>query len=199
MKLAAVNIMWILFSVLGLFVFGFFPATFAMFTVVRKWIRTVDEFPIFNTFWEAYKSEFIRANGIGHLMLFVFYFTYINARFLSSTEGLIADTISVFYIGFIILLIMMSLYIFPVFCHYKIKTFQYITYAFMISVTHPLVTILMVIAVLFLYYMFLIIPGITLFFSGSGLALVMMWLANFVFIKLDREENNSEFVQERVN
>src|SRR5699024_12847841 len=90
MKLAAINIMWLLFSALAPFVFGFFPATFAMFTVVRKWVGTVDEFPIFNTTWAAYMSEFVMANGIGYLVLFVFSFTYINGRFLSRAAVLLA-------------------------------------------------------------------------------------------------------------
>lgn len=174
MKLAIVNLLWILFSLLGMLIFGFFPATIAMFTVVRQWIRKKYEIPIFHTFWKTYKTEFFKSNLLGIIFLLVSYITYINVRFLSYTEGWVSDTISVFYIGFIMIFITVLLYIFPVFCHYKGKILQYIKYAFIIGVSHPFITLLIGIAILFFYYLTLILPAIMLFFSGSALTYVIM-------------------------
>lgn len=190
MKLALVNLLWIGFSLSGMLIFGFFPATIAMFTIVRQWIRKNYEIPVFHTFWNTYKMEFFKSNLLGIIFLLISYITYINIRFLSQLEGLVSDTLSVFYIGFIIIFIIIFLYIFPVFCHYKAKIAEHVKYALVIGVTHPLITLLMFIAVLFFYYVTLIIPAILLFFTGSGLAFVIMWLANFVFSKLESAKHS---------
>lgn len=50
MRLAYVNFLWILFTLAGFIVFGFFPATIATFAVVRKWIFDTTDIPIFTTF-----------------------------------------------------------------------------------------------------------------------------------------------------
>ncbi|MBO1911160.1 DUF624 domain-containing protein, partial [Microvirga sp. 3-52] len=50
-ELIYINILWILFTILGLGIFGIFPATVSMFTIVRKIIVKEEKFKIFNTFW----------------------------------------------------------------------------------------------------------------------------------------------------
>src|SRR5690625_6342583 len=47
MRLAYVNILWIAFSLVGIIILGFFPATIGMFTVIRKWIQGDGDIPIF--------------------------------------------------------------------------------------------------------------------------------------------------------
>ncbi|BDG36084.1 DUF624 domain-containing protein [Saccharococcus caldoxylosilyticus] len=37
-RLACINILWMLFTLAGLIVFGIAPATVALFTIVRKWL-----------------------------------------------------------------------------------------------------------------------------------------------------------------
>ncbi|MFL6557407.1 MAG: YesL family protein, partial [Bacillus sp. (in: firmicutes)] len=64
-KFAYVNFLWMGFSFLGLVIFGVSPATVAMFTIVRKWIIGEQDIPVFRTFWNTYKAEFLRSNGLG--------------------------------------------------------------------------------------------------------------------------------------
>ncbi len=62
MRMAYVNLLWVAFSLLGLGIFGFFPATAAMFVVIRKWLSSEQDIPVFKTFWNAFKTEFIKIN-----------------------------------------------------------------------------------------------------------------------------------------
>lgn len=55
-KICYVNLLWGIFMLVGLIVFGFFPATVALFTVCRKWVLGDRDVPIFSTFWSAYKK-----------------------------------------------------------------------------------------------------------------------------------------------
>lgn len=68
LRFAYVNVLWISFNLLGLIVFGFFPATIAMFTVVRKWVLKETDISVFNTFWFAYKKEFFKGNFLGFII-----------------------------------------------------------------------------------------------------------------------------------
>ncbi len=52
-KFAYLNLLWIAFSLLGLGLFGLFPATAAMFAVVRKWINGEKDIPVFHVFLEV--------------------------------------------------------------------------------------------------------------------------------------------------
>src|SRR5699024_8438852 len=65
LRLAYVNFCWILFTLLGLVLFGFMPATAAMFSIVRKWIgqrRHSSFYNISKTFQEKlYRNEWIGA------------------------------------------------------------------------------------------------------------------------------------------
>ena len=72
MKFTYVNILWITFSILGLFVLGLFPATTAMFAVIRKWVLKLPDIPTFKTFTSAYKKEFLKSNVIGLMFSLAF-------------------------------------------------------------------------------------------------------------------------------
>nr|WP_052044317.1 DUF624 domain-containing protein [Alkalihalobacillus alcalophilus] len=50
MRLAYINLLWLLFMIIGLFIVGFMPATVAMFTVIRMLLMKEESVPIFKTF-----------------------------------------------------------------------------------------------------------------------------------------------------
>jgi len=58
MKLAFVNLLWILFTILGLVVFGFYPAWIAMCRLMTLWSRGEDP-PLFKTYWSIYRKVFM--------------------------------------------------------------------------------------------------------------------------------------------
>src|SRR5690625_6019457 len=64
-RFAYIQILWLLFTLLGLGLLGFFPATISMLAVMRDWFLSKPDSPIFRTFWSYYKKEFIRANLFG--------------------------------------------------------------------------------------------------------------------------------------
>ncbi|MEH7253744.1 DUF624 domain-containing protein, partial [Neobacillus niacini] len=59
LKVAYLNVLWISFTLVGLGLFGLFPSTGAMYTIVQKWLRKEPVEKIFHTFWNIYKKEFI--------------------------------------------------------------------------------------------------------------------------------------------
>lgn len=57
MRLAYLNVLWILFSLAGLVVFGLMPATAAMFTVAREWAKGNTDAPVFSVFFGRLKRN----------------------------------------------------------------------------------------------------------------------------------------------
>src|SRR5699024_12866531 len=60
--------LWIIFSILGLGVFGIFPASASVFTVARKCLEDGEDVPIFQTFFLSCKSIFFQVSGLGYLL-----------------------------------------------------------------------------------------------------------------------------------
>lgn len=186
MRFAFVNILWISFSILGLLIFGFFPATASMFTIVRKWIQGETEFPIFKTFWTTYNKEFIKSNLLGLILCVIGCILYIDFMFLrNSANGLIQ--ITYYPLLMVILFYLLTvLYVFPVFVHYDVKAWHVLKNSFLIMTMSPLMTTMMVVGSIVIYYLMFSLPGLIPFFGGSVLTFVLVWFCNFAFAKVQR-------------
>jgi len=183
MRLAYLNILWIAFTLVGLVVFGLFPATVSMFAVTRKWVMGDTEIPIFKTFWESYKTEFKQANIVGYIILIIGFFLYFDLRFAQSQENFFGY-FRYFFLGLILFYLVTTLYLFPVFTHYKLKTLAYIKHAFIFAIGRPLSSLIMIVSSVAVSYLMLFIPGLIPFYSGSVMSLIIMWAASLSFPKL---------------
>lgn len=194
-RLAYINILWILFTLLGLVLFGIFPATVGIFSVVRKWVMGEKEIPIFKTFSENYRREFLKSNGLGLILALIGYILYIDFQimpvggfFTVLRIGLV--TVTIFYV-------IVLLYIFPVYVHYEWKIRNYLTYALLLGAGHPHFTFLMIVGIGILYTVCIVFPGIIPFFSVSLLAYMVMWLAYLVMKKMEDLQRKKKEESER--
>jgi len=193
-KLAYLNILWIFFTILGLGIFGFIPATVALFAIVRKWVMRDTDVPIFTTFWKIFRQEFLKSSMLGGSLLLIGYILYIDFLYLPS-DGLFA-LVRFGLMVVALLYIIVLLYIFPLFVHYEWKNRLYIKYALVLGASHPHYTLLMIIGIGIVYYASVNIPGIIPFFSISLLAYIIMWTSYQVIRKIEAtqiiDEENEE-------
>jgi uncharacterized membrane protein YesL len=183
-RFAFVNILWFLFSIVGLIILGIAPATSSMFGIVRKWIMGQEDIPIFKTFWQTYRSDFKKSNLIGFFLMAVGFILYIDFRFLITLDGLLLHLMTFAFISLLILYLIILFFIFPTFVHFQLTVLQYFKYAIIIGVFCPHITFLMAIAVIALYFIVTAFPGFFPFFSASTLSFSMMWLAFYAFRKI---------------
>ncbi|WP_077619399.1 YesL family protein [Bacillus sinesaloumensis] len=190
MRLAYINLLWIMFTIMGLGLFGFFPATISMFTVVRKWLMGFDDIPVFKTFWNAYKKEFLKSNLLGLIIMITAYILYIDIQFLRSTDGFINV---LFYptillcIGFILTLC----FVFPTFVHFDVSVFKVFKNSFLLMLMNPLSTLMMIIGSIAVYMVMTTIPGLIPLIGGSVLAFIIMWSAFLAFTRIERQRQAS--------
>lgn len=188
MKFAYINLLWIGFSLLGLFVLGFFPATISMFTVIRKWIMGEGDIPIFRTFWTTYKSEFLRSNGLGLLIAVVGGLIVLDLVFMKNSGNSFTNAIQIPLYMFMSAVVMTMFYLFPVYVHYELKLIQIIKNSFLMMLINPIENLVMIAGIVAVFFVVKFIPGLGFFFGGSLSAAIIMASGYLAFNKVDKKK-----------
>ncbi|MBO0600731.1 DUF624 domain-containing protein [Sporosarcina sp. E16_3] len=186
--LAYINGIWILFSLVGLIAFGIFPATTAMFAVVRKLIKDEEHFKIFPTFWTLFRTDFLTANGFGLVFLIVAYFFYFDFYFLQMNSGKFQFLFPVL-IFVLISSILTLLFFFPVYAHFNLSFFQYIKQSFLIAITSPIEVIAIGASAGFIYMSAIVFPGIIPLFTGSVFSYLATLISFRAFARIEKRKN----------
>lgn len=181
-KLAYVNFLWILFTLLGLGIFGFMPATVALFSITRKWMMGVQNVSIFSQFWKTYREEFLKSNFLGSILIVIGFILFLDLAYLPTT-GLFFTVMRVGLTICGLLFLIVLLYVFPMYVHYDWNNRRYIKYALLLGAAYPHLTVSMLAGIALLYLFLVAIPGLIPFFSVSVLAVVIMGGSFLVFKK----------------
>lgn len=187
-RLAYLNLLWIFFTLIGGIVFGFIPSTVVMFSIMRKWLNNDDDFPVLPEFFSHYKQEFMKANILGVILLFVGVFIYIDSQLIVAFKGPIKIMLLGSFATVGVLYMLVLLYIFPVYVQYKNGVFQYIKSALLIGISYPTRTLVMSISVVSLLFICFVFPAISFLFLGSGLSFIIMFFSNHLFIKMTEQQ-----------
>lgn len=175
MRFAYVNLLWFVFTFLGLGIFGFMPATTAMFAVLRKWNRHEDDIRILPLFWATYKKDFVRSNVIGVFLFGTGYFLTIALHILRSSDLTMYYLASYGVVALMLLYSIVIIYFFPIFVHFNLKVSDYIKWPFIIGIIHPILTVVLIGGLgILLYATYSVMPALLLFFGGSVPAYLLM-------------------------
>ena len=174
MKLAYVNILWFLFTAAGLVMFGFMPATVALFTIVRKWLMKEIDIPIWRTFLTVYKNEFRKSNVLGFILVVCGTLIYIDFQFLLNTEGIIQLVMSIFLLIIACFYLILLSFFFPVYVHYDLKVVDYLKYAFLLGALNFHMVLFMLAGLSATVFLMLYVPGLIPFFSAVSISCVLM-------------------------
>ncbi|TWD98877.1 putative membrane protein YesL [Neobacillus bataviensis] len=188
MKLAYLNILWVLFSLGGLIFLGTSPASVALFTILRKWLMNDTDVPIFRTFLNTYKKEFVKSNQLGWVMALIGMFLYFDFKYLITVGGTIQYVLSIPLLIVTILFFITMLYLFPVYVHYDLRLIQYIKNSFYIGIINMHITILMIAVTILIGILYSSIPGIVPFFSISLFSLMVMAGAKQSFNRIEAKQ-----------
>lgn len=185
MRLLYLNLLWILSTLLGLIVFGLFPATASLFTIARHWINGNDEINVWKTFWESYRKYFIKANIIGLVFLIIGWILRIDLIFFQTqSDNVLFLFLAYFSIFMFIIYMIVGLFLFPVFAHYELKVLQHFRQSFLIVFLCPMEAIMTAAGFILVYYLMYFTPALILFLGVSTLGVVTTWTTNRAFNKL---------------
>ncbi|WP_408011396.1 YesL family protein [Pseudalkalibacillus sp. A8] len=186
MRLAAINVLWFFYSLLGFFVGGVFPATVAALGVSRKLLNGEQDIKIWRTFKQIYRQEFASANILGWLLSVVGALLYLNYQVIVNSAGEIIFVIPFIFYLVLFFYIIIVLWSFPLLAHYHATWFQQIKNALIIGLTKIHYTFASGLVVFAVMYFSLVYPGVIPFFSISVAALGCMWFSMRIFWKLDQ-------------
>lgn len=182
-KLAYLNILWLLFCILGGGIFGWAPATVGLFTILSKW-RNGRKCAIFPMFYSTYKKEFISSNISGVIILFLAILFLLNFRTLTQVPT--TKISSLFLIGngsLFILFILSLLFFFPIYIHYSGEFRMIVQKIFLITLESlPLVVLALILSFIWVFILFRF-PGLIIFYSVSILALIVTLISPDWLIK----------------
>ncbi|MGG0737666.1 YesL family protein [Niallia taxi] len=198
LNLVYVNVLWVLFTLLGLGVFGIGPSTYALVSICRQWIRG-NRIPVFETYWKYYKENFKESVLISWIYLFVGF--VIAVDLLTVINWYLRAALLI--VGFIYLLSLV--YIFPIMAHYNwngILLKMKMSLLFGIACLQYSLLFFLVAGVLY-WAAITFFPGVLTFFGVSFLFFLITWTANQVFTRMEMEDskeiNINEHVKENCN
>ncbi|MGP4039402.1 YesL family protein [Gracilibacillus sp. D59] len=183
-RFAYINILWMVFTLVGLVIFGFFPATVAMFTLIRKWIMGNTEDPVFATFWNTYKKEFLRSNLFGLVFYLLSLLFYINLQFIDINQGGFYDIIKIPLYIFMLAISLTLIYVIPTYVHFELRFIDVWKNAFLVMLIHPFHNISMVLGSAAVLYVMWLFPGSLFFFGGSLTGYIIMGTCYHAFKKV---------------
>ena len=113
LQLVYLNFLWGILVVLGLGLFTFGPASYATVSVIRKWLRSSEDFPLTQTYFHYFKENYRETLLISWLYLAVAFVLYVDLAYIQNWYlRVVILVISFFYV-------LSALYIFPIMAHYQ--------------------------------------------------------------------------------
>src|SRR5699024_696633 len=125
------NILWL---VLCLPVVTIFPATTAMFGVIRKW-HNEEDVMIFKHFFKLFKENFRQSFLIGIIWFGIAFVLYFNILASLHMPQLMRLSMLAIFFSFSLLFIITSIFIFPVMVHYDMNMIELMKNVLFIAVT----------------------------------------------------------------
>ncbi|MCE4048628.1 MULTISPECIES: DUF624 domain-containing protein [Bacillaceae] len=194
LNLVYVNILWVLFTLLGLGVFGIGPSTYALVSICRQWIRG-NSVPVFKTYWQYYKENFKESVIISWIYLFVGFVLVVDL--LTVTNWYLR--VALLIVGCIYLLSLV--YIFPIMAHYNWNgIFLKIKMSFLFGIACLQYSLIFFLVAGVLYWAAItFFPGVLTFFGVSFLFFLITWTANQVFTRMEIEDAKEANINEKEN
>lgn len=166
-RLTLLNLLWIGFTVLGLGFLGLFPATSAVFAVIRQYRLGRKKIHLGKLFIHYYKKDFLQTNLIGYLFVLMVSVSWIDYRYLLSRQDYWIVSLSMLFLIATLVIIFAGLLVFAFYVHYDLPIIKTVTNPFRFMITHlrrSIVTMLLL-AVWFAFVRQL--PGVLPFLSVS--------------------------------
>lgn len=181
------NILWI---GMCLPVITIFPATAAMFGVLRHWVMNKDTsifIPYFRFFKENFKQSFMAG-----LLFFVFGTVfYVDLMLIGSFTSTMHNILLVFLFLLGIIVLFTTIYLFPVMVHYRLPFWMMIKTAFLLSIKFFPTTILSIIILGLMIILVFFIP-VTLIFMFSFVSYIVFLLCYSKFRNIEKIKNANE-------
>lgn len=175
-KLGYLNVLWLFFTVLGLGVFGLFPATFSVYAITRKWLNGETEINLFQNFKRHYFKEFTKTNSIGLIFTLLISIFIINILFYMGFQYDISKILMSLFGLLLMVTIILILLLLPLFASVELELSDYFRSTIYMLITHPFQALVLLIFTPLYVLILFTLPFLIPFFSVSIFSVVSTWL-----------------------
>lgn len=195
-RLVYVNLLWILFTILGLGLLGWAPATASAFATFRHIERMKNHFSVFKYFWTTYRNEFLKANLLGWLYAIVGMILLVDLRLFQVQEGKIFLGLFYFFFGLFVLFLIACTFLFPIYVHYKLEGFlEYVKYSFFIPIAYPLYLLGLAVLMIGITILYIFIPSLGFVLGIGPYFMVITKISLRLFAKIEEAKEKAEASQ----
>ena len=194
-RFAYLNVLWISFTLIGGVLFGFFPATIAMFAVTRQWLKGNTDKPILQSFWQYYRKDFLKSNLLGIFIVIIAIIIIADILYIKANNNEFLTWTYIPLFAFMLLFTMLLFYIFPTFVHYELKVGQVIKNATLIMLINPINTLLIFLCLVPLFFIMKTFPALLFIFGGSSYAFITMWISLQAFSRAQIKNDNPAYIE----
>ena len=182
--IAGLNLLWIVFTLLGLGVFGAGPATAAAQIAVRK-RAAGDAAPLLRSFPAGYFRNFLKANMLSLPVVAVAAALVLNWNYFSHGSGLFPQLMAAGIFLAAIFLAGAACYLFPMYARYELPVPQYLPMSSRFAVRHLAGTVILLFVSAAVLYASSCLPGLIPFFSIGAWLYLTGWLCDRFFTAND--------------
>ena len=189
--IACLNLLWILFTLLGLGVLGAGPATAAAQIAVRKRARG-DAAPLVRSFASQYFRNFGRANVLALPVMAVAMALAMNWNYFSGSGDLFSQLVAAGIFVTAIFVAGATCYLFPMYARYELPLAQYLLLSSRFAFRHLAGTVILLFVSAAAFYASSTVPGLIPFFSIGAWLFVTGWLCDRFFTANDESVATAE-------
>lgn len=183
------QLLWIVFTIVGFGIFGIFPATAAVYQVVYKWITKHTDISIYQTFISYYKEYFKRSNIVGLITLGILLFLYLDLRI--SLIYIRSFIFHYFILLILFIVIIISLYLYTIQSRYSLNISNTFKQSFLIAFTSPLETLAMIVCVALVSMLLWQLPFLAILVGVPLLIAPLVWFTYQACIKIEKKKLNN--------
>jgi uncharacterized membrane protein YesL len=166
---AKLNLLWILFSLMGGVILGLGPATVAAYTLARRHSRG-ESIQIWPEFWAVYRREFVRGS------LLVLPVAVLAAVLLVEYQYFTAPGLRIAMLVALAMLAAVGAYLGPLYAHYDLPLWAYLPKASLLALTRPASTVLLLFALSAIVYATSAAPLLAAVISFGAWIYLNTWL-----------------------
>ena len=189
-----VQFLWIAFTIVGLVVFGYYPATIAAFQTLRHFKNSDTPYKEIPTFYlKSYLNHFKHGNVIGVVNIIVIYILVTNMRLTSVMQSDVNIYIYTLFVGILIAFFVLQPYLLMVISESKVSIKRTISCAVLLAFSSPFSSITIFIILIVYGIGLWLVPSIYMVLGISvPLLLLVSWAEPKIrLLTLSLEEYNS--------
>lgn len=182
--IACLNLLWIVFSLVGLGVFGAGPSTAAAQILVRRRVRG-EAAPLIRSFAAEYVRNFAKANLLVFPVMMTGAALALNWNYFSRSADLLSQLVAAAVFVAAIFLAAVACHLFPMFARYELRLPQYLLMSSRFAIRHLAGTAILLFVSAAVIFASRAVPGLVPFFSIGAWLYVTGWLCDRFFTAND--------------